>query len=192
MEIPIPGNMNLQNNMNNKVCFTTKDIALAGMMIAVIEVCKVALSFLPNIELTTFWLIMFTLYFGRKVVAVVPAFILVEGVVYGMNTWWIMYLYIWPLLVLLTWIFRKEDSALFWGIVSGIFGLCFGMLCSITYFFIGLSSGGVVAGFNTAFSWWISGIMWDMVHCAGNFVFMVILYTPIKNVMKMIASRTNC
>ena len=94
-----------------------------------------------------------------------------------------MYAYIWPLLVLLTWLFRKEDSALFWAIFSGIFGLCFGALCSITYFFIGFSSGGVVAGFNTAFPWWISGIMWDMIHCVGNFVFMLVLYRPIRNVM---------
>ncbi|MBR5636976.1 MAG: hypothetical protein IKW81_08625 [Pseudobutyrivibrio sp.] len=169
---------------DNSSRFSTRDIAMIGLMIAVIEVCKAVLSFLPNVELTTFWLIMFTLYFGRKVMAVVPAFILVEGAIYGMNTWWIMYLYIWPLLVLVTWIFRKEESALFWAIFSGIFGLCFGMLCSITYFFIGFSSGGITAGFNTAFPWWISGIMWDIVHCVGNFIFMLVLYTPIRNVMK--------
>ena len=35
-----------------------KDITLIAMMVAIIEVCKVTLSFLPNIEVTTFWLIM--------------------------------------------------------------------------------------------------------------------------------------
>ena len=40
-----------------------KDITLIAMTVALIEVCKVTLSFLPNIELTTFWLIMFTIYF---------------------------------------------------------------------------------------------------------------------------------
>ena len=110
MEILILGHMKRLNSMEDKFRFSAKDIALIGAMIAVIEVCKAVLSFMPNVELTTFWLIMFTLYFGRKVIAVVPAFILVEGIIYGMNTWWIMYLYIWPLLVLLTWLFRKEDS----------------------------------------------------------------------------------
>lgn len=191
MVIHILGHMNQQNKMCDKNSrFSTRDIAMIGLMIAVIEVCKAVLSFLPNIELTTFWLIMFTLYFGRKVMAVVPAFILVEGAIYGMNTWWIMYLYIWPLLVLLTWFFRKEESPLFWAIFSGIFGLCFGMLCSITYFFIGFSSGGVVAGLNTAFPWWISGIMWDIVHCVGNFVFMLVLFIPIRNVMKRFQTGT--
>ena len=36
---------------------TVRDITLIGMMVAVIEVCKAALGFLPNIELTTFWII---------------------------------------------------------------------------------------------------------------------------------------
>ena len=58
-------------------------------MVAVIEVSKFALSGLPNIELTSFWLIMFTLFFGWKIVAVVPVFILLEGAIYGMHLWWI-------------------------------------------------------------------------------------------------------
>ena len=85
---------------------TVRDITLIGMMVAVIEVCKAALSFLPNIELTTFWLILFTLYFGRKILLVIPVFILIEGCIYGFGLWWVMYLYMWPLLVLLVWIFK--------------------------------------------------------------------------------------
>ena len=46
--------------------FSIKDIAYIGMAVALIESCKVALSFLPNIELTSFWLIMFTLFMGWK------------------------------------------------------------------------------------------------------------------------------
>ena len=38
-----------------------QDIALIGVMVAVIEVSKAALAFLPNIELTSFWIILFTL-----------------------------------------------------------------------------------------------------------------------------------
>ena len=108
--------------------FSILDIAQAGIMVAVIEVSKMALSGMPNIELTSFWLIMFTLFFGWKIVVVVPVFILVEGAFYGMHLWWIMYLYAWPLLVLIAWLFRKNTSAIFWAIVSGTFGLMFGAL----------------------------------------------------------------
>ncbi len=155
-------------------------------MVAVIEVSKFALSGLPNIELTSFWLIMFTLFFGWKIVAVVPVFILLEGAIYGMHLWWIMYLYAWPLLVFITWLLRKRDSALLFSIVSGIFGLCFGALCSLPYFFIGLSSGGLTAGLTAAVTWWIAGIPWDFVHCFGNFIIMMVLYKPVGRAIKWV------
>lgn len=156
------------------------------MMIAVIEVCKSALSFLPNIELTSFWIIMFMRYFGKKTYLVIPAFILFEGCIYGFGLWWLMYLYTWPILAFITWIFKKQESVIFWSVLSSLFGLSFGFLCSIPYFFIGLSSGGVKSGLTTQFTWWVAGIPWDIVHGVGNFVLMMILFIPISKVMKRI------
>jgi energy-coupling factor transport system substrate-specific component len=170
----------------NRSRFSIKDLSQIGIMVAVIEVSKFALSGLPNIELTSFWLIMFTLFFGWKIVAVVPVFILLEGAIYGMHLWWIMYLYAWPLLVFITWLLRKRDSALLFSIVSGIFGLCFGALCSLPYFFIGLSSGGLTAGLTAAVTWWIAGIPWDFVHCFGNFIIMMVLYKPVGRAIKWV------
>ncbi len=163
-----------------------RDIAMIGIMVAVIEVSKFILSGMPNIELTSFWLIMFTLTFGWKVALLVPVLILLEGTLYGMHIWWIMYLYAWPLLVLIAWIFRRNTSPVLWAIISGTFGLCFGALCSIPYFFIGLSSGGLSAGFRSMVTWWIAGIPWDLIHCAGNFVLMLVLYHPISKVMRRV------
>ena len=187
METNILGNMNLHNNSPR---IEIKDIAQIGLMVAVIEVCKAALAFLPNIELTSFWIIMFTLFFGWKIVAVVPVFILIEGAIYGMNLWWIMYLYIWPLLVLIAWLLKKNDSAIFWAVISGTFGLCFGALCSIPYIVIGWSSGGFISGLRSGFVWWVAGIPWDFIHCAGNFVLMLVLYRPIRSAMNKIQAAT--
>ncbi len=162
---------------------TIQDICLIGMMVAVIEVCKVALNFLPNIELTTFWLVMFTLFFGKKIIIVVPVFILIEGSIYGFNLWWIMYLYTWPLLVFVTWAFRKQQSAWFWSIFSGAFGLSFGLFCAIPYLVIGTINGGIQNGLYIFFNWWVAGIPWDIVHCIGNFVLMRVLYNPVRNLI---------
>ena len=163
-----------------------KDIAMIGMMVAVIEVSKAALSFLPNIELTSFWLILFTLFFGWKIVFVVPIFILIEGAIYGVGLWWIMYLYAWPLLVALTYVFRKTNSMWFFCCLSSIFGFCFGFLCSFPYFFIGAYGNGFKSGLVSMFTWWIAGIPWDIVHGVGNFVLMAILYKPVTSIMKKI------
>lgn len=177
--------------MNTQSKIRPKDIATIGLMIAVIEVCKAALSFLPNIELTSFLVIMFTLYFGRKILFVIPGFILVEGVIYGFGLWWLMYAYIWPFLALLAHIFRKNDNAVIWASISGIFGLSFGFLCSFSYFFIGLSSGGIRNGLISMFTWWGAGIPWDIVHGVGNFVLMLILYRPFRKIMKRFLSEAD-
>ena len=172
--------------MGREQKLSVKDIAQIGMMIAIIEVCKVAIAGIPNVELTSFWIIMFTLYFGRKIIYVIPAFIMIEGLMYGFGLWWIMYLYAWPILALVTWKLRKMESALSFSILSGIFGLLFGLLCSIPYIFIGSAGADLSAGIATAFAWWIAGIPWDLVHGAANFVIMLILYHPMMRVMKVI------
>lgn len=164
---------------------TVRDIAQIGMMIAIIEVCKVVMAGIPNVELTSLWVIIFTLYFGRKILFVIPAFILIEGLMYGFGLWWIMYLYAWPILAFATWKFRKMDSALSYSILSGVFGLLFGFMCSLPYIFLGSTGADLTAGLNTAFAWWIAGIPWDLVHGAANFVIMLGLYHPIMRVMKL-------
>lgn len=170
---------------NNVAIF---DIALVGLMVAVIEVFKFAMMGLPNIELTSFWLVLFSKNFGKKVYWVVPVFTLIEGVIFGFNLWWISYLYVWPLLVLVTRIMHKNDSAVTWATVSAVFGLSFGALCAIPYLFTGTD---LQSGLSIAFGWWVSGIPWDIAHCAGNFVLMILLYKPLSSVMLKLQSKSN-
>lgn len=161
---------------------TAKDVAVIGMAIAVIEVCKIALQGIPNVETTTFWIMMFTMLLGGKMLFVIPAFILIEGCIYGFGLWWVMYIYAWPLLAFIAWLIRKNDSVLLYSIISALFGLFFGALCSIPYFFIG--------GFAMMFNWWIAGIPFDIMHGIGNFAIMFLLYKPVRRVM-LSADRMN-
>lgn len=169
--------------MKNHLKLTAKDMTRIGLMIAIIEVCKVLMKDLPNIELTTFWIILFTLYFGKKIIYVIPAFILIEGAMFGFGMWWIMYLYLWPLLAFVTWSFRKNNSAWFWAVIAGIFGLFFGFFGSFPYF--------VTSGPYAAFAWWIQGIPWDITHAIGNFLIMLILYRPIRHAMNLVNNQKN-
>ncbi len=173
--------------MNEKnIKLTVKDISLIAMMAAVMQVCKTALSFVPNVELVTFWIIIFSLYLGKRIFLAIPVFILIEGMLYGFGLWWIMYLYMWPLLAIITLFLRKVNSAFVWSVISGIYGLLFGLFCSIPYIFIGAAGADFSNGLRTAFAWWISGIPWDLVHGVSNFFIMLVLYTPVTRVMKRI------
>ena len=72
---------------DSKRRFTIRDIAAMGMMLALIEVSKRALEFLPNVELVTLLFMVFTLNFGLEVLAVSVAFTLVETAFWGVNNW---------------------------------------------------------------------------------------------------------
>ncbi len=159
-----------------KIRLATRDIAIIALFVAVIEVFKLAMTPLPNIELTSFLLIIFSLYFGKKIYFAIPVFILIEGAIYGFGLWWIMYLYAWPILVFVTRIFKHNTSTVFWATVSGVFGLLFGLMCAIPYLFMG--------GISTAVSWWIAGIPWDLVHGISSFFIMLLLFKPVTNVIK--------
>lgn len=161
-----------------KFILKTKDIVLVGIMLSVIEAIKFSLSFIPGVELVTLFLIVCTLFFREKMVYLLPAFLLTEGVMYGFGLWWFMYLYVWAILVLVVYIFRKKQSVWFWSILSGLFGLLFGFLCSFVYIGIG--------GISMALTWWIAGIPTDIVHGVSNFILCLVLFKPLNRVIKLI------
>lgn len=171
---------------NTKGKIKAIDIAMIGMMIAVLEVLKIALMHIPNVEVVTFLIIIFTIYFGRKMFYVIPAFVLIEGVIFGFGIWWVMYIYIWPLIAIIAWIFRKNESPFFWAIVSGLYGLLYGFFCSVPYFVIGAVDGGLAGGISSAITWWIAGIPYDLIHGVSNFIIMIIFFRPMKMVMNKV------
>lgn len=169
--------------MSEKLKLTTRDITLIGLMLATIEVAKRALAFLPNVELVSLLVILYTLFFGKRIFFVIPAFILLEGTAYGFGLWWLMYLYAWPLLAALTLLFRRQTSVWFWSLLSGAFGLAFGALCAIPYIFL--------SGPKAAFAWWVAGIPYDVIHCVSNFILCLVLYRPLSTALRKLSSRFN-
>ena len=133
---------------------------------------QVTLSFLPNIELVSFLIIIYTLTLRSKALIPIYVFVFLEGFIYGFGIWWINYLYVWTVLFLVVMLFSYVKSTLFWSVVSATYGLLFGMLCAIPYLFMG--------GINMAIAYWIDGIIFDIVHCFSNFVVCITLIKPIN------------
>lgn len=174
---------------NRTFSLKLKDIAHIGVMVATIEAAKLAMSFLPNIELVTFLIILYTLFLGGKIFYALAVFVLIEGLLYGFGIWWIGYLYIWPLLALLTLLFRKQNSVLFWSTVSAVFGLTFGVLLTPPTIIIGIADGGLASGLRSGFAWWVAGIPWDILHGISNFILMLVLYTPIRRILETLKQK---
>lgn len=150
---------------------------------ALLNVLKFALSWLPNIELVSVLIIVYTCIFGWYALIPVYIFAGLEILLYGLNTWTINYLYVWSILVIVAIIFKSNKSPVFWAVVAGIYGVMFGALCSFTDIYL--------FGFEVALSKWISGLPFDFVHCAGNFATTLFLYKPIYNLIKQQKDKLN-
>lgn len=158
--------------MHNKVL----RLVLSGLMGALLVVSKQAMSGIPNVEPVTLLIILFALELPRETPGAVTVFLVLQGVLYGFGLWWAMYLYVWYLLAVLAWLLRWMDNAFGWAVFSGAYGLCFGGLCAAVY----------LVAKTPAFtlSWWLSGLSYDVMHGAGNFVIMLLLYRPLRTALQ--------
>lgn len=161
---------------------TVRDIVVCGLFAAVLFVVQVGLSVLPNVELVSLLIIIYTLVFQRKTIAIIYIFAVLEGIIYSFGIWWIMYLYVWTILYAITRMLRKNESALLWAVVGGFFGLAFGLLCSVPYIALG--------GIGTGIAWWIRGIPFDLIHGCANFITILVLFRPIYTLLKRLYNRT--
>ncbi len=152
-----------------------KELTVLAMLSTILIILKVALAGLPNIELITLLIMLYTLHFGRKVLYIIYVFVFIEMCIYGPGIWTINYLYIWTLLALLVWLFRDKKELMFWAFVAGFFGLFFGALTALPYLFIG--------GFPLALAYWVQGLLYDVIHFAGNFVSVLILFRPLDKAL---------
>lgn len=148
-----------------------RELAILSLFTAILFLGQVFLAVLPNIEVVSLLIILYTRTCGKKVFPVIYAFVLLKGFFYGFGIWWFSYLYVWSILALMVSFFRKNTSVLFWSILSGFFGLAFGALCTLPY----LVAGGIGA----AFAYWTAGLLFDVTHCIGNFVVCLILFRPL-------------
>ena len=151
-------------------------------MAALIFTSKVALAALPNINLNSLLIILTVVFFGWKSLYTVYVYVMLEGLVFGFSIWWFGYLYVWAILVVVAMLLRKNDSAVIWAVIAGLYGLIFGPLMYLEYFAIN-------GGWEMFFAMWVSGIPYDLAHCGGNFVFTLVLYRPLHKVMERLMEK---
>jgi len=136
------------------------------------EALKIAMAPLPNIEPVTLLVIVYAVAFGRRGIFPVFVYIFLEGLLFGFGIWWVSYLYIWPLLFVVSLRLANCKSPLLWALVAGLFGLLFGALCAIPY----LLAGGIHA----AIAYWVAGLYFDLIHGGANFLIVLLLFRPLS------------
>ncbi len=163
-----------------------KELVFLAVCTSVIFAAQISLAFIPNVELVSLLFLVYAVNLGKRTFYIVYSFVLLEGLFYGFGFWWIMYLYIWDIIVVLGLIFKKQKSPLFFAVTSGFFGLFFGAIGTIPFIFTGLlgENGTLFKGLSLAFSYWLSGIPFDIIHCIGNFTLALVLFTPLNSIVR--------
>ena len=151
-------------------------MVLFGILGAFTFAAKYVMSFLPNIEPVSLIVMLFAVVFGKKWVYPVYLYVAMEILFYGINLWNLNYLYIWAVLAVAACLLRDMKHPLGWALLAGVFGLLFGALCGIVDVFIG--------GTTYALSKWISGIPFDIAHCAGNFIIVLVIFQPLRELLE--------
>ena len=160
-----------------------REIAELSLFCALMVAGKECLRLIPNVHPVTLLLLLATAVYGAKALYPAFGFALLEIALYGagddaeaLGLRPVMYLYVCPIVVLAALPFRRSESRALWAAIAGLHGLCFGVLCAIPYFFIG--------GWQMAFSWWVSGIPYDVIHCVSNTVLVFVLFPPLRRALE--------
>ncbi len=150
-------------------------MCLFGMLGALTFAAKYAMSALPNIEPVSLMVMLFAATFGIKALFPIYLYVAMEILFFGLGLWNINYLYIWAILAFVAYLMRRIEHPLGWAMLSGVYGLLFGALCAPV--------DVVIGGFAYAGAKWVSGIPFDLAHCAGNFVMALLLWGPMRKLL---------
>ena len=159
---------------------STVQITRIALLGALIYAAHVALMSLPNIEIVTLLIVIFTKNLGKEGTLACFVYVALTALTWGFGIWWLTYLIVWPAFSLLVYMLRNIESWLIWAVIDGAFGLSFGAIFALPYIFVSPAY---------ALNYWINGIPYDVAHCAGNFVAAIalgkVLDIGMKRVMKI-------
>lgn len=158
-------------------------LALMALMATGMSAAKAVMSALPNIEPVTLLVMLCAITFGWQTLYAVYTFVALEFLLYGFGMWSFAYLYVWLLPAIGAIALRRCQSCWPFALLSAAFGLSFGALCAIPYLFAG--------GWAAALSYWTAGILFDLLHAAGNLILTLLLLPPLRRLLGQLERRHN-
>ncbi len=158
-----------------------KEIAIFGMLGALMYISKLIMEFAPNIHLLGVFTISITVVYRAKALYPIYVYVLLNGLFAGFDMWWMPYTYIWTILWGLTMLVPQswpgKVKAVIYTLLCGLHGFAFGTLYA--------PANAIMFGydFDMTIKWIIAGLPYDVIHGVSNLV-CSILIVPIATVLK--------
>jgi len=159
---------------------SVREIAVFGMLGALMYASKVLMEMLPNVHLLGVFTMALTLVYRKKALYPIYTYVFINGLFAGFNVWWIPYLYLWTILWGVTMLLPVKMSTRFrpliYMIVCALHGFLFGTLYAPAQaLFFGYT-------FQQTIAWFVVGLPYDAIHGISNF-FMGALILPLAAVI---------
>ncbi len=167
--------INLKQHIRRAKLPNRKETIILALFAALMLISKEALAALPNIEVVSLLIILLTHRVGLKSLWSVYTFVAVQFLIYPSGIWMAAYTYVWAILVFAVVALRRFAGVAVYTIVAGIYGILFGVLCSVPAFLVG--------GFGYGISWIATGLTYDVFHCIGNILTTALLFYPLDKAL---------
>ena len=166
-----------------------KKIALVGIAAATIECGKLALAFLPNVEVVTLLTALYGYAFGGLGVLASLVFVCIEPLIWGVNTWVVLYFVYWPLVAVIFWVFGRIRLKNRWIIAASavLLTVIFGLLSAFVE--IGLFSGYFDRFWYRFGIYYLRGIPFYVAQIATNAVLFPLLFPLLSKKLSLLKHR---
>lgn len=164
-------------------------IALVGICAALIEVVKLALASIPNVEGVTLLNAVFGYCFGWYGVLASLVFVSIEPLIWGYNTWVLSYYLYWPFVALVFYLLGKRGvrNRVVLTAVAVALTVWFGILTSLVD--VGLFTGFWDHFWSRFHIYYWRGIWFYVVQVACNAVVFPFLFRPLSNLLTKLRNR---
>ena len=142
---------------------TTREIAVFGMLGAVMYASKVLMDVFPNIHLLGVFTMAFTVQYRRKALYPIYIYVLILGLFSGFPAWWVPHLYLWTVLWGATMLLPMPPKVkpIVYMAVCASHGFLYGTLCA--------PAQALLFGLDGMAAWIIAGLPFDLIHGVSNF-----------------------
>lgn len=161
----------------NKITMTVKDMALIAMFATILFIQEEALSFIPNVQLTVFLLVLYSKRLGFvKTSIIIVIHVILDNLVMGsFSVIWTPAMFVgWMLIpIVICTIFRKIDNFIILAFA--------GAFLSFTYCWCFILPNYLIMHIKPL-QYLKTDILFECILAASSFVSILCLYIPIKNV----------
>ena len=170
-----------------KAVLTIYEIAVFGMLGALMMVSDILMNIIPNVHLVGVMVVVSTVVYRRKALFPIYVYVLLIGLYEGIGTWWLPYLYLWTILWGMVMLLPKRMpgwlAPIAYALVCGLHGFAFGFLWIPAQMLL------MSFSWDMALAWWASGFFTaDIPHGIGNLVGSILIM-PLVTLIRRLDKR---